>query len=1532
MKNQKLKIYLFALGGILIVSSVLVFNQIAVVAHEPPPPQILPCFEGYNSLKGTFYDDFTICQIDEDGYVLNDRTVKRNDNIALKYQWSELTKVGEYSTSGTLSVFVSGQYAYLGGSQFSESKFIVVDISNQNNPSLVSELDFSGEWVKEVNDLFVSGNYAYLAITTTYGGYSTYLKIIDISNPSSPTTTVTYESYPSLPEFRTEARKIFVSGNYAFVIWKHGLEIINVSDKENPQLVYLFNSLSLRINYFDLFVEDNYLYVSFEDNWNQEKGIKIYNVANPSEPEYKGQYLAESFTLDHLYLENKYLYFNDNLNLIILDVSSSSEPSLIKEIDLSFYFTNISDIFINKQKLFIIGQGSNYGRLMVFDVSDPSNPLPVTQIEPDDGGLTNSREIFVSADSSMYIAPGSLKIYRYGFLTSQDNQGQITTFNIDPLGAESEIGSWDRIELNNTVNNQAIIYQILDQNNNLIPDEILPGNSVGFVANSATTTIDIHNIPVSAYPKLKLKGSFYTDDSFDSPSINSWKVYWIKARGSQSANQVNVGQTIYFDASDSIGDSLVYKWDFDKSNGFDWNNPDATGAQVSHIYQSAGIYIATLRIQQGTATAINEKEFTITVSGDGSGGGGGGGGGGVVRYLNRLTLSSSTTTLIADGDSVITLFIQLYDQYNDILVTSPIIVNFSLDNQTFGTLSSLTCLTNNNGQCQITFKAADKVGRVKITACAATDVCGQIEINLIPPPETKAEIVLTKTVDPESDIYPGQILTYRIDYKNKGNKSTILTIQDQISLGTSYVPNSLIIDGQPESDEAQPIFLPMPLPKYGDFNQTEPNIVTFYLSLVEPNQEGYVSYQVKVDEDYLEKYYYDLCRNCQCLIGPIEGIKPINLERNYFRIQTISRRPEILPIQPIYCPQDCSPVCYSSSSIINQAKGFFDNQIVYSNLVSSKVIPKTNLISKINLIAEPKELLADGQSRANLMACVSTDNEFQIQAIAQPPVILPILPDLSGIQIYLNIIEGGGKLIFGAKSYLTDKNGCVYETYQSGNKAELIKIKAEVNGKLFPIEVKKVGSLYDIEEINLLPLPPVCGNNIKERNEQCDGIDLGGKTCLDFGYSAGQLKCKSNCLFDTSQCISFGGGGPGGPGGEIPGQEQPIQEQPPRLEEELPVIEEQLPLEEKPLTPEEVVPTRESVVEKIIGLIGREYQKIRTNRTVQNVNKNAVVPIITVGAAINLASSLPSTSNVPILLQYLLDLIKIFFTQPILLLAARRKQWGTIYNSLTKYPISLAAVRLYEITANQKKLVQTKITGPDGRYFFLAKPGQKYKIEVSLTDYIFPTNYLKDKLTDEPFNNLYFGQEFITSEGLINFNIPLDPKENRVDLSGFSKKIKIKPGIEEKEEYNLVVWEAKKRRIFLATASIAPILSLVCFIISPSYYTGIIFVIQSIIWVLFRNFSRTIKPKQWGKTFEIEANKKLPQVMVRLFAKPFNKLVAVQISDQLGRYGFLVSGEGEYYLVPVKPNYIFPQEKIEISAREIPFIAKDLGMKKEVKS
>src|SRR3989344_2025003 len=55
------------------------------------------------------------------------------------------------------------------------------------------------------------------------------------------------------------------------------------------------------------------------------------------------------------------------------------------------------------------------------------------------------------------------------------------------------------------------------------------------------------------------------------------------------------------------------------------------------------------------------------------------------------------------------------------------------------------------------------------------------------------------------------------------------------------------------------------------------------------------------------------------------------------------------------------------------------------------------------------------------------------------------------------------------------------------------------------------------------PAPPaaVCGNNIVETGEVCDGSSLAGQSCNTRGFTGGSLSCAANCLsFNTNLCTT----------------------------------------------------------------------------------------------------------------------------------------------------------------------------------------------------------------------------------------------------------------------------------------------------------------------------------------------------------------------------------------------------------------------------
>ncbi|MDD2731124.1 MAG: hypothetical protein PHW33_03310, partial [Candidatus Portnoybacteria bacterium] len=124
----------------------------------------------------------------------------------------------------------------------------------------------------------------------------------------------------------------------------------------------------------------------------------------------------------------------------------------------------------------------------------------------------------------------------------------------------------------------------------------------------------------------------------------------------------------------------------------------------------------------------------------------------------------------------------------------------------------------------------------------------------------------------------------------------------------------------------------------------------------------------------------------------------------------------------------------------------------------------------------------------------------------------------------------------------------------------------------------------------------------------------------------------------------------------------------------------------------------------------------------------------------------------------LLNYLYYIFTQPIMLIGRRRKQkYGVVYNSLSKLPLDLAAVRVKD---NSGRIVQTKVTDRQGRYNFLIPKGQ-YTLDISKPGYVFPTSLLSGKTQDVDYIDLLTNNKLsLGTDAIVSNNIPLDPKED----------------------------------------------------------------------------------------------------------------------------------------------------------------------------
>ncbi len=303
-------------------------------------------------------------------------------------------------------------------------------------------------------------------------------------------------------------------------------------------------------------------------------------------------------------------------------------------------------------------------------------------------------------------------------------------------------------------------------------------------------------------------------------------------------------------------------------------------------------------------------------------------------------------------------------------------------------------------------------------------------------------------------------------------------------------------------------------------------------------------------------------------------------------------------------------------------------------------------------------------------------------------------------------------------------------------------------------------------------------------------------------------------------------------------------------------------------------------VAKALGAQGAYVTKILQNEIILDPRvKNATTQVLVPTAAAITTAAVATAVQATSLVSYIYFLL----TQPLLLLGRRqRKQYGTVYNALTKLPVDLASVRLIRTSTN--RLVRTVVTDKLGRYAFIVEQGE-YRIEATKPGYSFPTRFLVGRKEDAEYLDLYHGEKVTVSEegAVITANIPLDPTEIR------------------KSNKRLFVDEIV-RRLQSALAFSSVIFTLIAALLYQRLYLYILVGAQFLLYLLFRRLASTKRPKNWGIIYDERTKKPIPFAVARIIEAQYNKTLESRIADSKGRYNFLV-GTNKYYVTVEKPGY-----------------------------
>lgn len=243
----------------------------------------------------------------------------------------------------------------------------------------------------------------------------------------------------------------------------------------------------------------------------------------------------------------------------------------------------------------------------------------------------------------------------------------------------------------------------------------------------------------------------------------------------------------------------------------------------------------------------------------------------------------------------------------------------------------------------------------------------------------------------------------------------------------------------------------------------------------------------------------------------------------------------------------------------------------------------------------------------------------------------------------------------------------------------------------------------------------------------------------------------------------------------------------------------------------------------------------------------------------------------------------------------RKKPWGKVYNHLTGKPIEGAAVEV--IDTQFKKVKQTGLTDSEGRFGFLIAHGEYY-LKVSHRGFA----------TKETQPIKVFGQA-----QTLNLEVALEPMQGELKPASYRA---------------LKFWRFFSdlfARVSAWLLVIGVLLSVVNVLVVPSLASYIIVGVYALLVVL-KIILRETFFKSFGWVLDKNTNHPLSLSVVRIFDVNKNWLLGTRVTDEAGRFNFLI-GPGDYYVTAAKEGYK-PFQSAQVHFTKSGLISYDIKLEK----
>ncbi|MGC9778149.1 MAG: hypothetical protein HZR80_02790 [Candidatus Heimdallarchaeota archaeon] len=258
--------------------------------------------------------------------------------------------------------------------------FVIFDVSDLQNIRILNQFSTNRNmtWYY-TSGIQVKGRYVYNLINN-YEDEIGGVLIVDCKDPNNPIEVGSYfyNGY-NFDDFVIRKQHLYLMKFPEFGnLFDGRIQIIDISNHTTPQKVGEINEEGY-INAIEC--QNDYLFLI-----KQNKGLKIFNISDPTSPQEKIVYNAPEEYFKDITLNGTNAYIAKNDGLAVLDISIIDKPKMIGKLKYDNERGPFREIIVEDGLAYLFKDSENINRMLfIIDVSDPAKPKRMfpTWIGPD---------------------------------------------------------------------------------------------------------------------------------------------------------------------------------------------------------------------------------------------------------------------------------------------------------------------------------------------------------------------------------------------------------------------------------------------------------------------------------------------------------------------------------------------------------------------------------------------------------------------------------------------------------------------------------------------------------------------------------------------------------------------------------------------------------------------------------------------------------------------------------------------------------------------------------------------------------------------------------------------------------------------------------------------------------------------------------------------------------------------------------------------------------------------------------------------